>query len=510
MNGDANGNEVIQEIKTVGEETSNELVSVKRPPESPPAYDGDVKRRRLDFTFAQKGLKTESELDILQALQDVSSPSSTPSPDIGMLPAFRFPEKPLSEGETLPLEKSQQSSETKTAKKEKKKPVPKVDLKSLPSKLKSPESKAPNSETPSKVKSPAKKSASNTTKPSKANKKKPKNPLASKSLPNEPKLKSPDKPSSGKSTAQSPIKSPLKSPPVKSPVKSPPTKLPVKSPPIKSPPFQSPPSKTKTAASSVPILEKSEKSSSTPPKSKAKQKPKPKAATDVEAQVQTKKKLPKKGKKEPTKPKSSALPEALKMSTKLAESSSKLPEGDLASPFVLPKLKIKPIKQEVDKTASYSISELIPDTKIEPSAQAGKDQKKKVKKPKVTASDGNTASKEKPQKKIKIKKVKSEPSSPPDIKSPPSKPVVKPITIALPAAAEPMFSISSLLLSGSSGTSPSVGQKGILSESLPHGFKKKKKKHKEKDKDKTKKKEKNKDKMHGHVKVWLCFVLSNM
>ncbi|XP_032227627.2 transcription initiation factor TFIID subunit 3 isoform X2 [Nematostella vectensis] len=72
------------EIKTVAEETHNDLVgnlTEKRSLDSPSEADTETKRRRLEHAFLSKNNK-ENELDILQALQEKISPSPSPSPDI--------------------------------------------------------------------------------------------------------------------------------------------------------------------------------------------------------------------------------------------------------------------------------------------------------------------------------------------------------------------------------------------------------------------------------------------
>ena len=509
INGDTvDGETIVNEIKTIGEETANELVSVKRPAESPPTHDVDIKRRRLDF--ATKGHKTENELDILQALQgNTSSPSPTPSPDIGMA-SFRFPEKPASEIDAGPVDSIQPVT------KERKKALPKAQLKSPPIKGKQQHEKGSNSDSPSKVKSPLKKPAS--TKSPKS-KKKTKTSTASKSSDVESKLKSPGK-TSRNSTTNSPIKSPekslqvqqpIKSPPVASiPVKSPPiTSIPVKSLPVKSPPISSPilsiksppflsPSKSSTVPS-TPNKAAAKPCTPSPPslKSRAKEKQKPKLAKDINVSSQNKK-TAKKVKKGSQKLKKSEQDSASNTLNLVSESSSEQSDGSLLSPFVLPKLKIKPILEK-DKMTSYSVSELVHEGKSQPVALIGKDQKKKTKKPKLTSSDESTTSTEKLQKKIKIKKIKADLSSEADVKSPPNKPVIKPITITMPTTPESMLSVES---PGGSELLNAT-QQGETSDLLAHVFKKKKKKHKEKekDKDKTKKKDKSKEKMHGHSKV---------
>lgn len=494
VNGDAvDGETIVNEIKTVGEETSNEPVSVKRPADSPPVHDGDFKRRRLDFSA--KGHKTESELDILQALQgNTSSPSPTPSPDLDM-PSFRFPEKPALESEIVPVDVTQKSSEIKTMKQVKKKPLPKVEIKSPPSKVKPPDEKDSNSDSSLKVKSPAKKPALTKSKSPKANKNKSKNPPASKTLQVEPKLKSPETTNSNLAT-KLPIKSPQKSPQIKSSIKSPLVTQTALS--VKSPPFLSP-GKSPTKPSTP---NKSKISQGTPsPKSNAKEKQKAKSNKDVNVSTQNKKR-PSKVKKGSQKSKNTEQASTSKASTSVASesSSNELSEGGLLTPFV-PKLKIKPIVQENDRMTSYSVSELVQEGRSEPSLQAAKDQRKKTKKQKLMSSDESATSSESPQKKIKIKKVKNESSSQSGVKSPPNKPFIKPITVTMAAAPEPMLLSVSTHAPPGDKSETSVPEQDESSELLIHGFKKKKKKHKEKEKDKTKKKDKHKDKMHGHLKV---------
>lgn len=73
---------VRNEIKTVGEETSSQHVAVKRPHDTPPGLESEIKKRRIDLPFMQKGNRG-NEMDILDALQgNLSSPSPTPSPDV--------------------------------------------------------------------------------------------------------------------------------------------------------------------------------------------------------------------------------------------------------------------------------------------------------------------------------------------------------------------------------------------------------------------------------------------
>lgn len=73
---------VRNEIKTVAEETSSQNVAVKRPLDNPPGLDNEIKKRRVDLPFMQKGNRG-NEMDILDALQgNLSSPSPTPSPDV--------------------------------------------------------------------------------------------------------------------------------------------------------------------------------------------------------------------------------------------------------------------------------------------------------------------------------------------------------------------------------------------------------------------------------------------
>lgn len=73
---------VRNEIKTVGEETSSQHVAVKRPHDTPPGLESEIKKRRVDLPFMQKGNRG-NEMDILDALQgNLSSPSPTPSPDV--------------------------------------------------------------------------------------------------------------------------------------------------------------------------------------------------------------------------------------------------------------------------------------------------------------------------------------------------------------------------------------------------------------------------------------------
>ena len=73
---------VRNEIKTVAEETSSQHVAVKRPHDNPPSLDTEIKKRRVDLPFMQKGNRG-NEMDILDALQgNLSSPSPTPSPDV--------------------------------------------------------------------------------------------------------------------------------------------------------------------------------------------------------------------------------------------------------------------------------------------------------------------------------------------------------------------------------------------------------------------------------------------
>ena len=80
------------EIKTVGEETSNSQVAVKRPLDTPIVLENEAKKRRVDLPFLQKGNRG-NEMDILDALQgNLSSPSPTPSPDIWSTPkTFEIP-----------------------------------------------------------------------------------------------------------------------------------------------------------------------------------------------------------------------------------------------------------------------------------------------------------------------------------------------------------------------------------------------------------------------------------
>ncbi|XP_015772822.1 PREDICTED: transcription initiation factor TFIID subunit 3-like [Acropora digitifera] len=210
---------VRNEIKTVGEETSNSQVAVKRPLDTPIVLENEAKKRRVDLPFLQKGNRG-NEMDILDALQgNLSSPSPTPSPDIwSTAKTFEIPP-------TLPPVTSANSAEdagpskpiVKIAKKKEENPPVKplvVESKSSPKK---------KAKTPKNTASPVSKSASLLTSPPTPSKEKPpsavKSPLEKKKKPSTPetpaKMKGKTTPKKDKKVAVKPVKPDVKSPPPK-------------------------------------------------------------------------------------------------------------------------------------------------------------------------------------------------------------------------------------------------------------------------------------------------------
>lgn len=210
---------VRNEIKTVGEETSNSQVAVKRPLDTPIVSENEAKKRRIDLPFLQKGNRG-NEMDILDALQgNLSSPSPTPSPDIwSTAKTFEIPP-------TLPPVTSANSAEdagpskpiAKLAKKKEENPPVKplvVESKSSPKK---------KAKTPKNTASPVSKSASLLTSPPTPSKEKPpsavKSPLEKKKKPSTPetpaKMKGKTTPKKDKKVAVKAVKPDVKSPPPK-------------------------------------------------------------------------------------------------------------------------------------------------------------------------------------------------------------------------------------------------------------------------------------------------------
>ena len=161
---------VRNEIKTVGEETSSQHVAVKRPHDNPPGLENEMKKRRIDLPFMQKGNRG-NEMDILDALQgNLSSPSPTPSPDVwSTAKTFEIP--PTSavppviatsskESATSAKSTAKPTAEEKKAVKAEKQPgkQPAGKAKSSPKK---------NAKTPKKTQSPLKKSTLTTSTPPK-------------------------------------------------------------------------------------------------------------------------------------------------------------------------------------------------------------------------------------------------------------------------------------------------------------------------------------------------------
>lgn len=210
---------VRNEIKTVGEETSNSQVAVKRPLDTPLVLENEAKKRRVDLPFLQKGNRG-NEMDILDALQgNLSSPSPTPSPDIwSTAKTFEIPP-------TLSLVTAASSTEvagpskpsTKITKKKEQKPPVKplaVEPKSSPKK---------KAKTPKNTASPVSKSSSPLTSPPTPSKEKTpsvvKSPLEKKKKPSTPetpaKMKGKTTPKKDKKVAVKPEKPDIKSPPPK-------------------------------------------------------------------------------------------------------------------------------------------------------------------------------------------------------------------------------------------------------------------------------------------------------
>ena len=157
---------VRNEIKTVGEETSSQHVAVKRPHDTPPGLENEIKKRRVDLPFMQKGNRG-NEMDILDALQgNLSSPSPTPSPDVwSTAKTFEIP--PTSAVPPV-IATSSQESAASTKSTAKPKAEEKKAVKSDKQPSKQPAGKAKSSpkkkvKTPKKTQSPVKKSTSLTT-----------------------------------------------------------------------------------------------------------------------------------------------------------------------------------------------------------------------------------------------------------------------------------------------------------------------------------------------------------
>lgn len=157
---------VRNEIKTVGEETSSQHVAVKRPHDTPPGLESEIKKRRVDLPFMQKGNRG-NEMDILDALQgNLSSPSPTPSPDVwSTAKTFEIPPTPAVPPVTATTSKESATSTKSTTKpKTEEKKAVKADkqpVKQPTGKAKSSPKK--NVKTPKKTQSPVKKSSSLTT-----------------------------------------------------------------------------------------------------------------------------------------------------------------------------------------------------------------------------------------------------------------------------------------------------------------------------------------------------------
>lgn len=224
---------VRSEIKTVGEETSNSQVAVKRPHDSPLALENEAKKRRVELPFLQKANRG-NEMDILDALQgNLSSPSPTPSPDIWStgktfeLPPTSGPPQVTAANSAEIVAPSKSSKKTTVTEKKEvvaEKPLVKqeiVEPKSSPRK----KVKASKNET-----SPVAKAASPviTSPPTHTKKESPfvvKSPLGKKKKPSTPKtpvkVKTKTTPKKGKKSADK-----LNTPEIKSPpsIKSPPTK----------------------------------------------------------------------------------------------------------------------------------------------------------------------------------------------------------------------------------------------------------------------------------------------
>lgn len=154
------------EIKTVGEETSSQHVAVKRPHDTPPGLESEIKKRRVDLPFMQKGNRG-NEMDILDALQgNLSSPSPTPSPDVwSTAKTFEIP--PTSAVPPV-IATSSKESATSTKSTAKPKAEEKKAVKADKQAGKQPAGKAKSSpkknvKTPKKTQSPAKKSTTLTT-----------------------------------------------------------------------------------------------------------------------------------------------------------------------------------------------------------------------------------------------------------------------------------------------------------------------------------------------------------
>ena len=149
------------EIKTVGEETSSQHVAVKRPHDNPPGLEHEMKKRRVDLPFMQKGNRG-NEMDILDALQgNLSSPSPTPSPDVwSTAKTFEIPPTPAVPPVIATSSKESVTSTKSTAKpKAEEKKAVKADKqpgKQPAGKAKSSPKK--NVKTPKKTQSPVKKS----------------------------------------------------------------------------------------------------------------------------------------------------------------------------------------------------------------------------------------------------------------------------------------------------------------------------------------------------------------
>ena len=157
---------VRNEIKTVGEETSSQHVAVKRPHDTPPGLESEIKKRRVDLPFMQKGNRG-NEMDILDALQgNLSSPSPTPSPDVwSTAKTFEIP--PTSAVPPV-IATSSKESATSTKSTAKSKAEEKKAVKADKQAGKQPAGKAKSSpkknvKTPKKTQSPVKKSTTLTT-----------------------------------------------------------------------------------------------------------------------------------------------------------------------------------------------------------------------------------------------------------------------------------------------------------------------------------------------------------
>ena len=384
-----------KEIKTVGEETCNETVSVKRPRESPPAFEKEAKKQRLESPFLQKGSSKANEMDILHALQgSLSSPSPTPSPDAWSTEkAFEIPPTIPSTVVVHSLEKAKakdgaESSTSSVTGEKKQGGSNKGDGKSpTPKQKPSPKKRAkPARSTPS----PARKSTTpvKTTPPKLPKEKSPsplKSPLASNK--SSPKLKEPGTPNA--SEKKTPSKKAGK-PAAKA------TK--VKKPPIKSP---------------------------------------------------------------------------------TANTGSEIAKENIVTKESMPKLIIKPIKQEVCKEPQFVVSELLP----------------------VNSSDG----KEKPSQAKRCKSKQSFAEKPKAKKSKEGAPIqvaVKTEPKETSAVAGSKFSIADFAATTQKSPPLDKNVAGNAATDAASEHKKKKKKHKEKDKDKEKKKDKSKKVQCIHLTLY--------